>query len=231
MYVLRMYYFEGLCLRVYPLFCLLRRTISALDQIGLTTHERETCCWPAFRRLFYSNSPLERRSLNPTPINPPPPPPIPRRPIQSFGLAKLDEIQPGLAAEAVAAGREVEQLHLTRPSGETIARVDMTRVAKVVGYPFIGITRYALQSVLLRRLEDDDLELGARLQGLETHEAEGITELRFEGHADAVRARAVLGADGRRYDAISAIARIPPRKYPVAKWLQLHSASLCFLAY
>eukprot|EP00903_Cladosiphon_okamuranus_P008245 g7937.t1 len=118
--------------------------------------------------------------------------------LQSFGLAALDEIQPGLAAEAVAAGREVEQLHLTRPSGETIARVDMTGLAKAVGYPFIGITRYALQSVLLRGLEDGDLELGARLQGLETNEAEGITELRFEGQADAVRARAVIGADGRR---------------------------------
>lgn len=101
----------------------------------------------------------------------------------------------------MAAGREVEILHLTRPSGETIGKVDMTVLTKTVGYPFLGITRYALQRVLQGHLEDGDVELGARLEGLETHEAEGITELRFEGRTDTVRARAVIGADGRRYDA------------------------------
>lgn len=126
---------------------------------------------------------------------------LPRPNRQSFGLAELDKIKPGLAAEAVAAGREVELLHLTRPSGATIARVDMTILAKAAGYPFIGITRYALQRVLQGHLEDGDVELGARLEGLETHEADGITELRFEGRTDPVRARAVIGADGRRYDA------------------------------
>lgn len=95
----------------------------------------------------------------------------------------------------------------------------MTPIAKAVGYPFIGITRYALQSVLLGHLQDGDIELGARLQGLETHEAEGITELRFEGQTDAVRARAVIGADGRRCDKISGTARIltpnmPSRRVP-----------------
>ncbi|CAM9420383.1 unnamed protein product [Ectocarpus sp. 12 AP-2014] len=117
---------------------------------------------------------------------------------QSFGLAELDKIQPGLAAEAVAAGREVETLHLTRPSGETITKVDMTPITKLVGYPFIGISRHALQKVLLSHLEDDDVELGARLEGLDTHEGEGITELRFRGQSEVVRARAVIGADGRR---------------------------------
>ena len=147
---------------------------------------------------------------------------------QSFGLAKLDEIQPGLAAEAVAAGREVEQLHLTRPSGATIARVDMTGIAKIVGYPFIGITRYALQRVLLGHLDDGDVELGARLQGLETHEAEGITELRFEGQADPVRARAVIGADGRRCDTILGVALFPTLACLVTTSLRLQSASDCF---
>lgn len=117
-----------------------------------------------------------------------------------------------MAAEAIAAGRVVEQLHLTRPSGETIVKVDMTPLAKIVGYPFMGITRYALQRVLLGHLEDGDVELGARLQELDTHEAEGITELWFEGQADAVRARAVIGADGRRCGTIAGIARINP--YP-----------------
>lgn len=105
-----------------------------------------------------------------------------------------------MAAEAIAAGREVELLHLTRPSGETIAKVDLTFVTEAVGYPFLGITRYALQRVLLGHLDSGDVELGARFQGLETDEAKGITELRFEGHDDVVRARAVIGADGRRCD-------------------------------
>ncbi|CAN0461142.1 unnamed protein product, partial [Hapterophycus canaliculatus] len=83
----------------------------------------------------------------------------------------------GLAAEAVAAGRDVQVLHLTRPTGETITKVDMTPIAQMVGYPFIGITRYALQKVLLRHLGDGDVELGARLQGLDTRESEGVTEL------------------------------------------------------
>lgn len=122
---------------------------------------------------------------------------------QSFGLANLDEIQTGLAAEAVAAGREVEKLHLTWPSGETITKVDMRPLAKIVGYPFIGITRYALQTVLLRHLGDGDIELGARLQGLETRDSEGLTELHFEGQTDVVRARAVIGADGRRCVTVS----------------------------
>ena len=121
-------------------------------------------------------------------------------PKQTFGLAKLDQILPGLAAEAIAVGREVEQLHLTRPSGETIARFDMRFITKVMGYPFIGITRYALQGMLLSHLEGGNLELGSRLHGIETHEADGITELRFDGQTDVVRARAVIGADGRRYD-------------------------------
>lgn len=117
---------------------------------------------------------------------------------QTWGLAKLDELLPGLAAEAIAAGREVDTLHLTWPSGETIWRCDMRFIAHVMKYPFIGITRYALQKVLLGHLDDDDLELGARLERFETNEVEEITELRFEGHADPVRARAVIGADGRR---------------------------------
>lgn len=106
-----------------------------------------------------------------------------------------------MAAEAVAAGREVEVLHLTRPSGDTIAKVDMSFIGKTVGYPFIGISRYALQNVLRSHLEDGDIQLGARLEELETNEAEGITELRFKGRTDTIRARAVIGADGRRYDA------------------------------
>ncbi|CAM9294058.1 unnamed protein product [Scytosiphon promiscuus] len=118
--------------------------------------------------------------------------------MQSIGLANLDEIKKGLAAEAVAAGREVETLHLTWPTGETITKVDMTPITKLVGYPFIGITRFALQRVLLRHLADADVQVGARLQGLETRESDGVTELRFDGQADVVCARAVIGADGRR---------------------------------
>lgn len=119
---------------------------------------------------------------------------------QSFGLAQLDEIKPGLAAEAVEVGQQVEVIHLTRPSGETIAKFDMMPIAKAVGYPFIGIARHALQRVLRRHLADGDIVLGSRLEELDTHEAEGITELKFEGRKDVVRAKAVVGADGRRYD-------------------------------
>ncbi|CBN74164.1 Flavoprotein Monooxygenase [Ectocarpus siliculosus] len=74
----------------------------------------------------------------------------------------------------------------------------MTPITKLVGYPFIGISRHALQKVLLGHLEDDDVELGARLERLDTDEGEGITELRFRGQSEVVRARAVIGADGRR---------------------------------
>lgn len=119
----------------------------------------------------------------------------------------------GLAAEAVAAGKVVELLHLTRPSGETIFKLDMKPLSKIVGYPFIGITRYALQSVLLRHLGDGDIELGARLQGLETHESEGVTELRFEGQTDVVRARAVIGADGRRCVVASKVRALALKQY------------------
>lgn len=118
---------------------------------------------------------------------------------QSFGLLELEGIKPGLAEEVIAAGREVKVIHLMRPSGETIGKVPMTTITELVGYPFTGISRYALQRVLLGHLEDRDVQLGSRLEGLDTYEAEGVTELKFEGQADAVRARAVVGADGRRY--------------------------------
>lgn len=119
---------------------------------------------------------------------------------QSIGVAELEEVKPGLAKEAMAAGRPVKLIHLTWPSGETIAKVDMTSLEEVVGYPCLGITRHALQHVLLGHLPDDGIQLGFRLEGLDTHEAEGFSELRFEGRPDVVRARAVLGADGRRCD-------------------------------
>ena len=115
-------------------------------------------------------------------------------------MAELDKVKPGLAEEAVAAGRVVKLLHLTRPSGETIAKVDMTGLEEVVGYPFLGITRHALQRVLLGHLQDGGIQLGSHLEGLDTHEAEGFSVLRFEGRPDVVRARAVVGADGRRCD-------------------------------
>ena len=117
---------------------------------------------------------------------------------QSIGVAELEEVKPGLAEEAVAAGRPVKLIHLTWPSGETIAKVDMTGLEELVGYPFLGITRHALQRVLLGHLPDGAIQLGSRLEGLDTHEAEGFSELRFEGRPNVVRARAVLGADGRR---------------------------------
>lgn len=73
----------------------------------------------------------------------------------------------------------------------------MTPLEKIIGYPFTGITRYALQRVLLSHLAESDVELGCRLEGLETHEGQGITELKFKGE-EVVSARAVVGADGRR---------------------------------
>lgn len=115
-------------------------------------------------------------------------------------MAELEKVKPGLAEEAMAAGRAVKLIHLTRPSGETIGKVDMTSLEEIVGYPFLGITRHALQRVLLGHLPDGGIQLGSRLEGLDTHEAEGFSELRFEGRPGVVRARAVLGADGRRCD-------------------------------
>lgn len=119
---------------------------------------------------------------------------------QPIGVAELDKVKPGLAEEAMAAGRKVELIHLTRPSGETIAKVDMTALEEIVGHPFLGITRHALQRVLLGHLPDGGIQLASRLEGLETHEAEGFSELRFEGRSEVVRACAVVGADGRRCD-------------------------------
>eukprot|EP00904_Undaria_pinnatifida_P001832 jgi/Undpi1/1164/HiC_scaffold_10.g04626.m1 len=118
--------------------------------------------------------------------------------LQSIGLAELENIKPGLAEEAVSVGRVVDLIHLTRPSGETIGKVDMTALNDLVGFPFLGITRHALQRVLLGHLPDGGVQLRSRLEGLETHEASGISELRFEGRPGVVRARAVVGADGRR---------------------------------
>lgn len=105
-------------------------------------------------------------------------------------------------------GRVVDLLHLTRPSGETIGKVDMTDLSDLVGFPFLSITRHALQRVLLGHLPDGGIQLGSRLEGLETHEASGISELRFEGRPDVVRARAVVGADGRRCEVAIYLTRL-----------------------
>lgn len=142
---------------------------------------------------------------------------------QSFGLSLLNDLQPGLAAEVLAAGRAMETLHLTRPSGKTITKIDMTPITKAWGYPFMGITRYALQNVFLKHLANSEVQLGSRLQDLHTHELEGITELRFEGRADGVRARAVLGADGRRCSDKFAVSRIRGTLFDVELLLYLAS--------
>ena len=117
---------------------------------------------------------------------------------QSIGLVELDKLKPGLAAEVVAAGRPVDLIHLTRPAGDTIFKVDMRPLGELFGYPFLGITRYALQRVLKKHLDDDELQVGACLRELSANRAEGVTELSFDGSPEVVRARAVVGADGRR---------------------------------
>ena len=100
---------------------------------------------------------------------------------QSIGLVELDKLKPGLAAEAIAVGRPVDFLHLTRPAGDTIFKVDMRRLGDFFGYPCLGITRYALQRVLKKHLDDDELQIGVRLRELRTNRAESVTELSFDG--------------------------------------------------
>lgn len=118
--------------------------------------------------------------------------------VQSIGLAALEEIKPGLAAEAIEVGRPTKSIHLTRSDGSTIAQVDMAALEELIGYPFLAITRYCLQRVLLTHLPDDVVQLGYRLEGIDDGGSRGLTELRFEGHSQPVLARAVVGADGRR---------------------------------
>lgn len=119
--------------------------------------------------------------------------------IQSFGIAALDEIKPGLSAEVVAVGRPVDCIHLARPDGSTIFNADMTVLQRIVGYPFLSITRYALQVALLRHLPEEIVHVGCRLEGLDDCGPDGLIALKFEGHAETVRARTVVGADGRRW--------------------------------
>lgn len=118
--------------------------------------------------------------------------------VQSIGLAALDEIKPGLAAEAIAVGRPTRCIHLTRLDGSTIAQVSMLPLEELIGYPFLAITRYSLQRVLLKHLPGDVVQLGFRLEEIDDGESKGLTELRFKGHSKPVLARAVVGADGRR---------------------------------
>lgn len=118
---------------------------------------------------------------------------------QSFGLSTLDEIAPGLAAEVTAAGRVIDTIHLTNPAGETKLKLRMDVLAELLGYPFVGITRYNLQRVLLQRLSDGDVVLGHRLEALHTSDPVDAKTLEFKGIAQPVRARVVIGADGRRY--------------------------------
>lgn len=117
---------------------------------------------------------------------------------QPIGVAELDKFKPGLAAEVIAEGRPVDLIHLTQSKGDTIFKADMKKVGDFFGYPLLAITRYKLQCVFKRYLDDDELQVGARLHGISSHRAEGIKELSFDGHPDVVRARAVVGADGRR---------------------------------
>lgn len=117
---------------------------------------------------------------------------------QPIGVAELDKVKPGLAAEVIAEGRPVDFIHLTQKNGDTIFKVNTKKLGDLFGYPFLGVSRYKLQCVFKRYLDDDELQVGARLHGLSSHQADGITELSFDGHADVVRARAVVGADGRR---------------------------------
>lgn len=117
---------------------------------------------------------------------------------QPIGVAELDKFKPGLAAEVIAESRPVDCIHLTQKNGDTIFKADMKEASDFFGYPFLSVTRYKLQCIFKRYLDDDELQVGARLHGISSHRAEGIKELSFDGHLDVVRARAVVGADGRR---------------------------------
>ncbi|CAM9349356.1 unnamed protein product [Choristocarpus tenellus] len=119
--------------------------------------------------------------------------------LQGFGVGALEDILPGLGEEAIRAGRVVQYIHLLRPiSGETIFKLDISRMKELVGYPFIGITRFALQRVLMAHLDKENIELGCRLKELNADGPGGLAELTFEGKDMPVRAKAVVGADGRR---------------------------------
>ncbi|CAM9281812.1 unnamed protein product, partial [Discosporangium mesarthrocarpum] len=120
--------------------------------------------------------------------------------LQPIGMAALEEMKAGLAQEMIDAGRVIECIHLMRATtGETIYRLNISGMKEAFGYPFIGITRYTLQRVLMSHLEESDVVLSCQLEGLSVDEGpEGLVELRFAGRDVPARARTVIGADGRR---------------------------------
>lgn len=99
----------------------------------------------------------------------------------------------GVADEVRAGGWVLHAGEMRRPDGKVLRRLDSSRVSAVLGEDSVCVLRQVLHGVLLRRLGEDALLLGARVTGFR-READEV-ELELDG-APSVRGVLLVGADG-----------------------------------
>jgi len=99
----------------------------------------------------------------------------------------------GLAEEVRAGGWVLHAGEMRRPDGKVLRRFDGSRIAAALGEDSVCVLRQVLHGVLLRRLGEDALSLGARVTGFRLEP--DTVELTLEGAAP-VRGALLVGADG-----------------------------------